>query len=242
METGKKHSTQEWKISKKPLHQELVGKKFGDYVISSSVKWRKQCGKQVRTYVEVTCSHGTDRVLLDNLKRGAQLGCIECYAIRNNLPIFTNENQRDLYYRVRSIILRCYNASTNGYTAYGGRGIRVHDDWVTRPELMVDYLLSLPGADLSKTVDRIDVNGHYEPGNLRWATQEEQAINRRNSVYVVYLDKRMHIQDFARKHSKLSLSQTRERIKQGWTPEQIAAWSPLPRGNRVRFSKRRTTA
>lgn len=233
---GKKLKMSELVLRKNLLPQELLGKTYGDYVITSLNRWRK--GKS--DFVEVKCKHKEDIVNLSNIKRGRQIGCKLCYLERNKLPIFKDQETKDLYYRVHSVFLRCYNKGTNGYVDYGGRGIKVWTKWKKNPMLMVEYLQSLPGYSLEKTIDRIDTDKNYEPGNLRWSTPREQAQNRRNSVKVNYKGEEMLLLDFIRQHSKLSVSQARDLYKKGWTLEKLATWNPLPRGNRVRFNKLRT--
>lgn len=233
-------TTSEMTESKQRLSQELVGARFGDYVITSDKKWRKRSGRQARTYVEVSCSHGSDLVLLDNLKRGEQQGCRRCYLERNTLPVLESQEERDLYYRCHSVILRCTNIGTRGYGRYGGRGVFVQKEWVDNPLLMVRYLQYLPGYSLEKQIDRANNDLGYVEGNLRWATKEEQARNKSNSQYVEYKGERIFVQDFARDYTDLSDTMVRRRLAQGWTPEEIVAWKPLPRGNRVRFGRCRT--
>lgn len=73
--------------------------------------------------------------------------------------------------------LRCYNERNHNYHRYGGRGISVCDRW---RESFVNFLADL-GTRPSKnhTLDRIDSDGNYEPGNCRWVTRQVQNINRR---------------------------------------------------------------
>lgn len=81
----------------------------------------------------------------------------------------------------RNMVYRCTNVNTRGYRNYGGRGIRVCDLWMRSFESFACYIGPKPSS--LHSVDRIDVNGHYEPGNVRWATPSEQASNQRPRVY-----------------------------------------------------------
>ena len=86
------------------------------------------------------------------------------------------------YGSYRSMMDRCENPNANNYKLYGGRGIKVCDEWhdIERFEEWVKENNYEPGL----SIDRIDVNGNYEPSNCRWVTMKEQANNRRNTIYV----------------------------------------------------------
>jgi hypothetical protein len=75
------------------------------------------------------------------------------------------------------MIQRCTNPNEAGYKNYGGRGIRVCDAWLSSFEAFYAHV----GPKLSPklSLDRIDNDGNYEPGNVRWATRSEQRMNRR---------------------------------------------------------------
>lgn len=72
---------------------------------------------------------------------------------------------------------RCYTPSTSHFELYGGRGVRVCEQWRGSFETFLADVGRKPTPKHS--LDRIDTNGHYEPGNVRWATQKEQIANRR---------------------------------------------------------------
>lgn len=76
---------------------------------------------------------------------------------------------------------RCYNFRCHAYKGYGGRGIKIAPEWIRSFVTFYEYVRRVLGSRPSSrySLDRIDNNGNYEPGNIRWATQLEQNQNRR---------------------------------------------------------------
>jgi hypothetical protein len=81
-----------------------------------------------------------------------------------------------------AMMRRCNTPTTGNYQIYGGRGIRVCERWTVFEDFLADMGRKPSPAH---SIDRIDVNGNYEPNNCRWATSTEQARNRRSNRLVI---------------------------------------------------------
>lgn len=87
------------------------------------------------------------------------------------------KQEYQIWYMMR---VRCNNPNHVSYKDYGGRGIKVCDEWMCEQTGFEKFLKHVkPRPTPKHTIDRIEVNGNYEPGNIRWATPKEQAANKR---------------------------------------------------------------
>lgn len=84
----------------------------------------------------------------------------------------------------RNIKARCHNPNNTHYKNYGGRGITLHSAWINNFSAFLAYVGRRPS--MSHTLDRIDNNKGYEPGNLRWVDRYAQANNKANNVIITY--------------------------------------------------------
>lgn len=101
-----------------------------------------------------------------------------------------------LYRIYKCMKTRCYNKNRNDYKYYGGRGIVICDEWLN--DFMAFYYWSINnGYDDTLTIDRIDVDGNYEPSNCRWATQKQQCNNYSRNILITYNGKTQNMRQWA---------------------------------------------
>jgi hypothetical protein len=128
------------------------------------------------------CKCGKELVVRGQELRNGNVKSCGCYShslmVLNNIRkgVTHGDKKHPLYAIWWGMIRRCEYPGAPNYRLYGARGIRVCDAWKNMSRFIED-LGERPGKEY--TLDRIDVNGHYEPGNVRWATASQQARNRR---------------------------------------------------------------
>lgn len=159
----------------------MIGERFGRLsVIGVSRDTRKKA--------LCRCDCGDSAIVrIDHLKSGRSrsCGCLRREVTRQNKTrhgMARRGRRRSPEYAIWSqMIERCHNPNNDGYPMYGGRGIAVCDKWRRSFESFFSHVGRRPSD--SHSIDRIDVDGDYEPGNVRWATAKEQGRNtRRNRV------------------------------------------------------------
>lgn len=129
------------------------------------------------------CDCGTERVVMGNsLRRGTSksCGCLSAEIARSRMTGAKNylkhgHSGTKIYAIWSAMKQRCYNPDNDSYLRYGARGITVCDAW---RESFETFYADVGDAPEGLTLDRIDNDGNYEPGNIRWATRQQQADNK----------------------------------------------------------------
>lgn len=149
---------------------------------------------------ECLCECGNTTIVdYGSLVNGHTLSC-KCLAkelniIRQFKHGESNENTTKEYRAWRNIKERCYRKTSRTYEYYGARGIFMHEKWKNSYLSFLEDVGRAPSKNYS--IDRIDVNGNYEPGNVRWADSKTQNRNKRNNVYLSYNEETKTISEWA---------------------------------------------
>lgn len=150
----------------------VIGKRYNDWTIIAELENEKD-----KRMVRVQCVCGNERIAqFHQVKGGRTKRCQSC-AKRANAT--THGLSKTPEYHIHAGMLqRCNNPKDIGYATYGGRGIKVCETWSGSGGFLQFWrdMGPRPGPEFS--LDRIDVDGNYEPSNCRWATPEIQAKNK----------------------------------------------------------------
>lgn len=123
---------------------------------------------------------------------------------------------------------RCRNPNVSSFPNYGGRGISVCAAWLNSFEAFFAELGRRPSAIHS--LGRIDNDGNYEPGNVRWELPDQQANNKSDSRFVEYRGNRMTVKQAIKAAGSIVAQDTvNYRLKQGWSVERAVEFVPRHR-------------
>lgn len=197
----------------------LDGDRFGRLVVLAF-----DHGDGRRSWWRVRCDCGAlSLARADALKRGAvtSCGCAHADAVTTHGMTGTAEHRA-----WQNMIDRCHNPNSTSWRNYGGRGITVCSAWRSDFESFVGDVGCRPSPRHS--IDRIDNDGNYEPGNVRWATMRQQSRNRRTCRFVEYGGRRMPVAELAERVG-MPEELLRSRLSDGWAVADAVALRPLTR-------------
>lgn len=188
----------------------MYNQQFNSWRVIDDEKIYKDTG----VYYKCECKCGTLKdVLIKNLKSGISKSC-GCINLKKLLERSTKHNKRHTrIWRIwQAMLNRCRNKNVKGYERYGGRGIKVCEDW----KQFENFYKDMGGPPTNEhSIERIDNNGNYELSNCKWATREEQNKNRSsnhkiNGECITDISKRL-----GGGHALVG-----KRLRRGWTIEE----------------------
>ena len=196
-----------------------IGEKFGRLTIVAAAGWR---GTGRNRYARVACvcdCGGTTQPTLQSVvnNRTKSCGCLhrEMMREREKHAHARRDSKRPREYnswaQMRS---RCNDPGANGYRHYGGRGIRVCEEWSDFRRFLAD----MGPCEMGRSLDRINVDGNYEPTNCRWATRKEQAANTRRRRELEHMGFRLSVKEWADKLG-VPVGRISSRLRRGWPVE-----------------------
>jgi len=160
------------------------------------------------------CECGNEVMVLgNNLRRGGykSCGCLNNERI-GDLNRRHSMSKTRIYKIWAGIRKRCNNPNMTSYADYGGRGIKVCEEWGKFEDFYSDMA---KGYEEHLTLDRIDANGDYTKENCKWSTMKDQARNKRNSVFIELDGSRKTVAEWE-ECSGTGRATITWRIKNGW--------------------------
>lgn len=215
----------------------IAGQIFGRLIATHFEKTRTASGRaKIVWHCDCSCG-GAAVTTLDQLRSGRTQSCGCLQRQRTSEATTTHGKTKSRAYRCwAQMIGRCTNPNATGYHLWGGRGISVCARWRDFAAFIAD--VGEPPS-FGHSIDRFpDQNGNYEPGNVRWATREEQNSNKRNNHVVTFNGVTKSIAAWATQigirprllHARL--------VRLGWSVERALTEIPNPRRQAAKRSSR----
>lgn len=165
---------------------DMIGRKFGRLTVIARAGSRKEKGYSRKLW-ECVCECGKHKIVnTRSLTKGHTQSC-GCLADESRkkpkIDIATREEHIRLRKVWNSIKQRCYNPNSQEYRNYGGRGIKMCDEWHNSSKAFIEWALN-NGYSIGLDVDRIDNNGNYEPSNCQFLTRSENVLKEKRKLTI----------------------------------------------------------
>lgn len=204
-----------------------IGAKYGDITIIENLGKIKN--NDEHDYYKIKCKCDTEQVIRDTLiKTGKKTCCYNCAKKLHSSYKHGKTNTR-LFNIWQSMKERCNLKTCHAYKDYGGRGIKICDDWENNFINFYNWAMS-NGYNDKLTIDRIDVNGNYEPNNCRWANKIVQANNCRSNRLLTLNGETYTMAEWGRKTGIGGYNIENRLNKYGWSIEK-ALTTPIKNKN-----------
>lgn len=197
---------------------DISGKKYGRLLVVEKTNSRARSGGAV--IWQCLCECGKEKLVSSSSLVSGQTkscGCLflETASKKGLLKKRHGMTNTPTYRSWSGAKHRCQNTKSKKYYLYGARGISVCDRW----QSFDNFLNDMGVAPVGHSLDRIDVNGNYEPNNCRWATQQQQQNNRRDNVIISFAGESLTMAMYCRKYG-LNEDKVQRRLKHGLTIEE----------------------
>lgn len=212
-------------------YTDYTGQRFGRLLVLG-----KEPGSRARWICQCDC--GNQKTMCAYfLKTSKSCGCLE----KENRQSIGKRSQTHgktntiLYSKYCSMKVRIHNPNYKHYDRYGGRGIKICDEWENSFEAFYEWAYKNGFDDNKKgyeqTLDRIDVNGDYEPNNCRWVNQKVQSNNKGCTRYIDYKGQKVSLSIFCEQHGITHHKFVTRGLDDNKTPEQIIEeWNDIHGG------------
>lgn len=163
----------------------LIGQRFGRLAVVERAKVQSSKAEDHHAYWVCVCDCGKSSVVRGSDLRNGNIKSCGCYAVdKSTKHGLRNDPVYSLWNNIKE---RCYNQNNHKYPDYGGRGIAMYPQWRDSVDAFFKYVSALPCyGEKGYSINRIDNDGNYEPGNVKWSTDKEQANNKRNNHLLTY--------------------------------------------------------
>lgn len=194
----------------------IPGTRFDRMVVLSEIRLR---GQPLRALC--LCDCGTQKTVVVEHLRSGDTGSCGCKKVDSNktVPLIHGAARRSTtnatYIAWLNMKARCYSKNRPDYHRYGGRGIAVCDRWRNS---FANFFADMGERPSGMTLDRINNNGNYEPGNCQWATRGHQTENREKTRKLTFMGETRTIKEWSKKLG-LNRHALRARINRGWSAE-----------------------
>lgn len=161
----------------------LTGQRFGRWLVLHAAPDKVTTRRRKAWHCRCDCGAEAD-IVSHSLRTGDTTSC-GCFRADDMAARKTTHGMAYTreYHRWDRLVDRCRNPNHHAWHRYGGRGIKLHPAWYAFDVWHADVLAEIgPWPGKGHTLDRIDNNGHYEPGNIRWATAAQQRANQNRGV------------------------------------------------------------